>query len=129
MAVLPLGMQYVLAGILTIPFGWLAYRLLYLHVVGISTTGTIIELVRDDSGEGPDTFTPVVAFTTAQGLAITAKNSLGTPEARSYFRVGAQVNIHYSAHNPRFFIIDGYDISLLVIVGFLTAGAIIFIFY
>lgn len=122
-------MRYILAGLLTLPFGWLVFRLLYLHVFGIHTTGAVVELLRNVSTEGQDTFTPVVAFTTAQGESIVVKSALGTQEARDYFRIGGQVDIRYSAHNPRFFAIGGYDVSLLLVVGLLTAGVVGFICY
>ncbi|WP_210520717.1 DUF3592 domain-containing protein [Hymenobacter terricola] len=69
---------------------------------GIRTAGTIVEVVRDASGEGGDTFKPVVAFTTKQGTQIVAESFYGTAEAGSYFRIGQQVDILYSARNPRF---------------------------
>ena len=102
-------------------FGWFAYRLSYLQLRGLRTTGTVVELVRDDTGDGL-TFSPVVAYTTNQGVEMVAKSFYGTPEAGSFFRVGQQVDILYAAHNPRHFAIAGYDVSALVLLGLFAAG-------
>ncbi|MDQ2771063.1 MAG: DUF3592 domain-containing protein [Bacteroidota bacterium] len=121
-------MAYVAVAVIWVLFGWFAYRLAYLQLRGIRTKGTIIELVRDDTNDG-DTFSPVVTYTTQQGVVIRAKSSFGTPETGSFFRVGERVDIWYAAKNPQHFLIVGYDVSALVMLGLLAVGVTASIYY
>ena len=121
-------MGYVVVAAVWALFSWFAYRLAYLQLRGIRTSGTIVELVRDDTGDGT-TFSPVVAYTTKQGVEIVAKSFFGTPETGRFFRVGEKVDVLYSVRNPRHFAIAGYDVSALVLLGLLVAGVTGMIYY
>jgi hypothetical protein len=101
-------------------FLWSTCRSLYLLLRGVPTMGTITELVRDDSGDGV-AYHPVVTFTTLTGTAVVAKSSFGASEANTYFHIGQQVPIRYSAKNPQFFAIKGYDGSAVFYAGLAAA--------
>ena len=110
-------MDYLVGGAFVAFFVWAALRSLYLHYWGIATTGTIVALELTSDGDG-DTYTPVVAFTTRQGVHIEAKSMHGTGEAGTYYRVGEQVALRYTPRNPTCFAIDGYDVSTVLILFF-----------
>ena len=107
-------------------FIWAAFQALYLHYWGIATTGTIVALELTSDGDG-DTYKPVVAFTTRQGVRIEAKSTYGTGEAGTFFRVGQQVPLRYVACKPTCFAIDGYEVSGVLFLFFLAVvgGAIL----
>ena len=116
-------MAYLVGGVFIAVFVWVALRSLYLRYWGIATTGTIVALERTTDGDG-ETYKPVVAFTTQQGVRIEAKSMYGTPEAGTYYRVGEQVALRYAARKPTCFAIDGYEVSaVLVFFFFAVAGA------
>jgi hypothetical protein len=120
-------MEYVVVGACVALFAWAAYRVLYLHLRGLRTSGTIIDIVDDKTSDGP-VFNLVVRFTTNTGITIKAKSFYGSKETASYYRIGEQVSILYSVKNPRVFIIEGYDVAGLFFL-FLFAAAVCAVVY
>jgi hypothetical protein len=120
-------MEYVVTGAFVALFLWAAHRALYLHLRGVRTTGTIIAIVEDKASDGP-VFNLVVAFTTRSGVTIKAKSFYGAEGVNSYYRVGEQVAIRYSAKKPHVFAIEGFD-GTSVFFTFLAAAATCAIFY
>jgi hypothetical protein len=114
-------MEFLLAGAFIAMFLYAAYRVLYLHLRGKRTIGTIVELRRDDSGDGV-VFHPKVKFTTNTGTTIIAESTFGTPEAGTFYRVGEEVEIRYSASKPTFFAIVGYDVAAVLMLLLFAAG-------
>ncbi|GAA4386241.1 DUF3592 domain-containing protein [Hymenobacter koreensis] len=112
-------MTYLIGSILLGIWGWIAWRILYLRLKGRSTVGTVVKLIKDDTGDGTVYF-PVIAFDTAEGLHIEAKSVHGTEEAGGYFCIGDKVNVIYSPNNPQLFAIKGYDSAALVFLTILT---------
>jgi len=108
-------------------FLWAAYRVLHLHVRGLRTTGTLIDLVADEASEGP-VFNPVVRFTTSSGVTMAVKSSFGAEGATSYYRIGQRVPVRYLAKRPWVFIMEGYD-SAGVFLLFLLAVGVGALFY
>jgi hypothetical protein len=104
-------------------FLWSTYRSLYLHLRGVATIGTVTELVRDDSDDAI-AYYPVISFRTATGELAVVKCSSGASEANTYFHVGQHVPIRYSAKNPQFFAIKGYDGSAVFYAGLAAAFAL-----
>ena len=119
-------MTYLVGGIFVALFVWAAVRSLYLHFWGIATTGTIVALKLNTVGDG-DTYKPVVAFTTRQGVRIEAKSMYGTGEAGTYYQVGEQVALRYAPRKPTCFAIDGYEVSAVLSLSFfaVAGGAIL----
>jgi hypothetical protein len=116
-------MAYLAGGVFVALFVWAAVRSLYLRYWGIATTGTIVALELITDGDG-DTYKPVVAFTTRQGVRIEAKSMYGTAEAGTYYRVGEQVALRYAPRKPTCFAIDGYEVSaVLFLFFFAVAGS------
>lgn len=104
-------------------FVWAVARALYLRWRGITTTGTILALVRTADGDGV-TYAPRVTFFTQQCVRIEATSSLGTEEAGDYFRVGQQVRIRYSPTDPTCFAISGYEVSSVLWFFFFAVAAV-----
>ncbi|WP_201987642.1 DUF3592 domain-containing protein [Hymenobacter rubidus] len=121
-------MPHLLAVALLALFAWFAYRLVYLHIRGIRTTATVVEVIRNESHEGAETFTPIVAFTTNQGTEIIAKSFYGTEDAGSRFKVGKTVDVLYSAKDPHYFTIVGYEVCALILLGLVIAGILGFVY-
>ncbi|QJX46891.1 DUF3592 domain-containing protein [Hymenobacter taeanensis] len=113
-------MVYIGTGVFVALFVWLAYRLTYLQLHGIRTVGTIVEIIRSDSGDGT-VYYLMVAFTTIQGKSVRAKSLYGAEEVGDYFRVGEKVDILYSAKRPEVFAIQGFDVSGLFLLFLMTA--------
>jgi hypothetical protein len=114
--------EYVVTGAFVAIFVWAAYRALHLHLRGLRTTGTIIDIVEDKTSDGP-VFSLVVRFTTSSGTTVEAKSHFGTEGVESYYRIGERVTIMYSAKNPQVFAIEGYDIAGVFLLFLMAAGA------
>ena len=121
-------MEFLVAAVFIGLFLYAAYRVLYLHLRGKQTTAIIVELRRDDSGDGV-IFHPKVRFTTHTGTTIIAESTFGTQEAGSYFRVGQQVEVRYSPRNPTFFAIVGYDVAAVLLFFFFAAGIVAMLYW
>ncbi len=118
-------MVYVTTGAFVAFFLWAAYRVLYLHLRGLRTTGIItdiVEDVEDKESDGP-VFHLVVQFTTSAGETIEARSGFGAAGVETYYRIGERVSVMYSAKNPRLFAIEGYDVTGAFILFLLAAGA------
>ena len=120
-------MEYIVTSAFVALFIWAAYRALYLHLRGLITTGTIVDIVEDKNSDGP-VFNLVVEFITSTGVTIKAKSFYGTAGVKSYYRIGEQVTVRYSAKNPQVFAIKGFD-GTSVFVTFLAAAGACAIFY
>lgn len=101
-------MDYLVAGVFLLLFAWAAGRWIYLHWWGERATGVIIKLLRDDSGE-TTMYTPMVEFTTRQGVTVIAESIFGTSEAGTYYRIGQRVDIRYAPRKPTCCAISGYE--------------------
>lgn len=118
-------MDYVVTGAFVAFFLWAAYRVLYLHLRGLRTTGIITDIaadVEDKESDGP-AFHLVVRFTTSTGETIEAKSGFGAAGVNTYYRIGEQVSVRYSAKNPQLFAVEGYDVTGVFILFLLAAGA------
>jgi hypothetical protein len=113
-------MAYLVGGAFVALFVWVVARSLYLRWWGMATTGNIVAFEIDTTSEGLDMYTPVVAFTTHEGLGVEAKSMYGTPTAHTDFRVGQTVALRYAARKPTCFAIEGYEASV-VLTTFLIA--------
>lgn len=122
-----MGIDYFVVSIFAGVFLWAAYHVFYLQWQGIQTTGTIVELVRDES-ESAVIITPVVAFPTSTGATIRAKSMVGSTGIGSFYAVGQQVEIRYSAKDPTSFIITGHDAAVVFLL-FLVALGVGAMFY
>ncbi len=74
----------------------------------IAAEGRIVAVLRDVTtdaeGSTSTTVTPVVAFTTREGAAVTAHCDAGVPDpADSY---GRHLTVHYPADDPAGFVLD-----------------------
>ncbi|WP_043476759.1 DUF3592 domain-containing protein [Kitasatospora sp. MBT66] len=99
----------------------------------IAAEGRIVAVLRDVTtdaeGSTSTTVTPVVAFTTREGAAVTAHCDTGVPDpADSY---GRHLTVHYPADDPAGFVLDhaaqqrsvGSDIAVNVVFLVLVAAA------
>ncbi|MFJ9693953.1 DUF3592 domain-containing protein [Kitasatospora sp. NPDC101183] len=74
----------------------------------VAVPGRIVAVLRDVStdsdGDTTTTITPVVAFTTREGLAVTAHRTSGVPDPAGAY--GREVTVHYPPQDPALFVLD-----------------------
>lgn len=121
-------MEFLLAGAFIALFLYAAYQVLYLHLRGMRAVGTIVELRRDDSGDGV-VYHPKVKFTTHTGTTIIAESTFGTQGAGTFYQIGEEVEIRYSASKPTFFAIVGYDVAAILMLLLFAAGICAIIYW
>lgn len=90
---------------------WCVARFQYLRWKGVAATATVVALPEKATSDG-GTYSPVVAFTTADGVRVEAKGLYGTAAAGTYFRVGQEVAVRYLAKNPTCFSVVDYEVWL-----------------
>lgn len=76
------------------------------------TTGTVVELIARDGGEGPDTWEPRIEFETQKGRKVQFNNHLASnpPVAP----VGGSVPVLYNAIEPAEAVVDKFSSRHLV---------------
>ncbi|MGI5200645.1 hypothetical protein ACQEU6_03450 [Spirillospora sp. CA-108201] len=99
----------------------------------VAAQGRIIAVLKDvstdEEGSTSTTITPVVAFTTREGAAVTAYCAPGMPDPAG--ALGREVAVHYTPDDPAFFTLDRVarrrslrtDITVNVVALLLVASA------
>jgi hypothetical protein len=98
--------EYIVTSAFVALFIWAAYRALYLHLRGLITTGTIVDIVEDKNSDGP-VFNLVVEFITSTGATIKAKSFYGAAGVKSYYRIGEQVILDIQLKIRKYLLLKG----------------------
>nr|GFC48338.1 hypothetical protein [Tanacetum cinerariifolium] len=102
------------------------------HGAGLGRVGGLVEHVAVEAHDGisgaPGSFRRLRAdeFHTSgpgRGTTVEAKSHFGTEGVESYYRIGEQVTIMYSAKNPQVFTIEGYDVAGVFLLFLMAAFA------